>query len=233
MRRNAFLRVMGSLLALLILICPKGYAAIDTERGGSIRIVIETTKDRPVWGAKLELYRVGSIHTDGGLWFTLSGNFKDSGVTLTDTFDRETAEAFDEYIRTAQKKPPTQRNGYTDEEGQIEFRKLKTGLYLVRQNGFVGTPRAAEIDPFLVSVPTSVNGKWDYSITAKPKVEPIPGKEPENPKPTKKPPEIPEDEKLPQTGMLLWPVPVLACGGLVLFAAGWALCFMVKKDDNA
>ena len=30
------------------------------------------------------------------------------------------------------------------------------------------------------------------------------------------------EEKLPQTGMLWWPVPVLACGGISLFFAGWA-----------
>mgnify|MGYP002563489329 CR=1 FL=1 len=35
-------------------------------------------------------------------------------------------------------------------------------------------------------------------------------------------PEPEPEEKLPQTGMLWWPVPVLACGGISLFFAGWA-----------
>lgn len=41
-------------------------------------------------------------------------------------------------------------------------------------------------------------------------IEPAPEPEPE------------PEEKLPQTGMLWWPVPVLACGGISLFFAGWA-----------
>lgn len=34
-------------------------------------------------------------------------------------------------------------------------------------------------------------------------------------------PETPQDSKLPQTGLLWWPVPVLAGAGLVLFGLGW------------
>lgn len=39
-------------------------------------------------------------------------------------------------------------------------------------------------------------------------------------------------KKLAQTGQLNWPVPVLACGGLLLFAFGWILVFMRKKQKN-
>ncbi len=38
-------------------------------------------------------------------------------------------------------------------------------------------------------------------------------------------------KKLIQTGQLNWPVPVLAVGGVLLFAFGWALVFM-KKQKN-
>lgn len=39
--------------------------------------------------------------------------------------------------------------------------------------------------------------------------------------------------KLIQTGQLNWPVPFLACAGLLLFAAGWALVFLKKEKDHA
>jgi len=38
------------------------------------------------------------------------------------------------------------------------------------------------------------------------------------------------DDKLPQTGQLNWPVPLMACAGLALFALGWALCYAGKKE---
>ena len=34
-----------------------------------------------------------------------------------------------------------------------------------------------------------------------------------------------------QTGQLLWPVPVLACSGVLLFAVGWVLNRQGKKGD--
>lgn len=53
-----------------------------------------------------------------------------------------------------------------------------------------------------------------------------PGDEPEEPSEPGKPPETeippgPEDPPLPQTGVLWWPVPFLACGGVFLFLIGW------------
>lgn len=39
--------------------------------------------------------------------------------------------------------------------------------------------------------------------------------------------------KLAQTGQLNWPVPVLAGCGVALFAAGWALVFLKRKDNKS
>lgn len=39
--------------------------------------------------------------------------------------------------------------------------------------------------------------------------------------------------KLPQTGQLNWPVPVMAAAGLTLFAVGWVLCFGRRKESYA
>lgn len=38
--------------------------------------------------------------------------------------------------------------------------------------------------------------------------------------------------KLPQTGQWNWPVPVLAVLGLIIFSAGWVICFGKKKDHD-
>lgn len=44
---------------------------------------------------------------------------------------------------------------------------------------------------------------------------------------------ITNTSKLPQTGQLNWPVPVLICVGLALFVVGWVLFFRRKKEKNA
>lgn len=44
-------------------------------------------------------------------------------------------------------------------------------------------------------------------------------------------PSTPDKPVLPQTGQLNWPVPVLACSGVLLFAAGWVLNRQGKKEN--
>ena len=41
----------------------------------------------------------------------------------------------------------------------------------------------------------------------------------------------PDKPVLPQTGQLNWPVPVLACSGVLLFAIGWVLNRQGKKQS--
>lgn len=41
-----------------------------------------------------------------------------------------------------------------------------------------------------------------------------------------------EQAGLPQTGTLSWPVPVLACGGMLLFLAGWICSRREDSDEN-
>ena len=44
-------------------------------------------------------------------------------------------------------------------------------------------------------------------------------------------PATPDKPVLPQTGQLNWPVPVLACCGVLLFAVGWVLNHQGKKEN--
>ena len=68
--------------------------------------------------------------------------------------------------------------------------------------------------PFLVSVPYLYADEYQYDVTSQPKTDLE-----REVKPTA-PPSSGGGKKLPQTGQLWWPVPVLACAGLGCIAVG-------------
>ena len=110
--------------------------------------------------------------------------------------------------------------------GAARFEDLTLGLYLlVQETPAKGFSPAA---PFVVSLPMMEEGKYVYEVDATTKTELIPA--PTTPAPTPPPP--PDDSKLPQTGQLNWPVPLMAVAGIGLFIMGWVLCFGRKKDEN-
>lgn len=107
--------------------------------------------------------------------------------------------------------------------GTATFEDLELGLYLIIQE----TPAKgySALKPFLVSVPYMVDGKYEYDVTAqvKSELERIP-------ETTKAP--APTDPKLPQTGQLNWPVPVLVVLGLLLLAAGWVTRYGKRQNER-
>ena len=108
--------------------------------------------------------------------------------------------------------------------GKAKFTDLSTGLYLVIQRE--ASKGFEKIDAFLVSVPYLEDGTYRYDVTATIKSE----LERPDPDPTDPPPKKPTGSKLPQTGQLNWPIPLMAISGLVLFSIGWILYFGKKRD---
>ena len=53
---------------------------------------------------------------------------------------------------------------------------------------------------------------------------------PETPDEPETPTEVPSEPTLPNTGMLWWPIPVLAFCGMILFAIGWWIC---RRSEDA
>lgn len=168
---------------------------------------------------EVTLYHVADMEmNDSGYVFTYTDAWKECGVVLDDVQNAGSAEALAVYVKE------------NEIEGSSCFTGLSEGLYLIVQK---------EIKPFLVTVPTIIDGEYIYDIEASPKVEPDgPGSsdEPENPEGPGNPEGSDgQDEsdapgkKLPQTGQLNWPIPVLAITGLLLFASGWYICFAKKE----
>jgi len=217
------MRIALAALALM-LACSALAVGFDMDRAGSISVLIHTAEDERVLNAKIELYRVGDPKiVDGNLVFDPSDAFAGSGVSLSDLNSAGLADVLSQYAESMNVVPVA--TATTGKDGKALFGDLPVGLYMVKQNGFAETEYFTEIEPFLVSMPMTLDSEWIYDIDASPKV----GAKPK-PTATPAPTTAPTDEKLPQTGMLRWPIPVLGVSGLVLFSLGWALCFMKKKD---
>lgn len=59
----------------------------------------------------------------------------------------------------------------TDRNGDLTFSQLEPALYLVVRTQVDVANRACSLDPFLVDIPTIVNGRLEYTLTAIPKFD--------------------------------------------------------------
>lgn len=206
------------LLALLCCLCSTAFAhdVPDLNREGQIHIAMRFD-GKAVPGGKLTLYRVGEVHEDDGNYsFVPTGDFADCGLSFENPESAALARSLAKLAKNAKGTKQT-----IGKDGEITFDAIKPGLYLVVQTTAAEGFNAAA--PFLIGMPRMEDGAYVYEIDATPKVE----LEKAPPTPTPKPS---TDEKLPQTGQMNWPVPVLAALGVMLFSLGWVLRF--KKNEK-
>ena len=74
-------------------------------------------------------------------------------------------------------------------------------------------------EPFLVSLPYLYEGEYQYDVASQPKTD-LEREVPTKPTSPATNPTFPGGKKLPQTGQLNWPIPVLTAAGTCLIAAG-------------
>lgn len=210
-------------LALLLSLSLPGYAREipDPSRPGSLTFVMQW-KDRPLNSGSLTLYRVGAIANDGGdYFFVLIPELQDSGLSL---------ENLESASLPGQLEELAVEHGLTPisapiRSGEAAFTDLLPGLYVVSQTEGDACDGFMPIHPFLISLPHWDGSAYVYDRTAQPKVS----LEEKPTEPSEPPETVPPDSKLPQTGQLNWPVPVLAVSGLAFLLAGWFLCFGKKE----
>lgn len=221
-------------LLMMALVCFTGnicaqaasLALPDLKQNGSVSVTMKDTETgRIVSGGSLSLIHVAdAVEEDADYRFQYTVEFAGCRFRLDDVQSENLAENLAEY---ADEKGI---DGILQEiapDGTVSFENLQTGLYLIVQRTAADGGYAAS--PFLVSVPMRAadgNG-WIYEVDASPKVELIksetPGGEPENPTTPGSSTPISIVERLPQTGQLNWPVPVMTIIGLLLFAVGWKM----------
>lgn len=204
------LSIAAALAVLLGCLSPKVQAAEapDLSRKGEISLQLRE-------GHQVTLYRVAEpLETGGNYLWRLTEDFAGSRLDLTDLHREKLPRSL---CNWADMKSLEGVSSTAGKDGRLVFPDLEPGLYLLRQKeagaGFY------PLSPFLVTVPRLNGETWVYEVDAMPKTQLVekPGDKP-NPKPNPNP-----NPKLPQTGQLNWPVPVLAGSGLLLFALGLAL----------
>ena len=154
------------------------------SRKGSIQIVYkgrnELNKEVNLSGAKFSIYQVQYMSNDTLTW---KDNFKDSYISLVDTSAQAREKQAKQLYEYAQKKGIPCLTQETNTLGRMSFRNLDQGIYLIIQKGYVESGKSQfESAPFLVSIPSLVDGSVEYSVKVEPKAEWI---KPEQPKPSK------------------------------------------------
>ncbi len=192
----------------------------DFNEKGSITVTLHSEEaDAIVTDGALTLYQVADLYLDDG----------NMACSYTEDWDGCSASLEDPTIATlaSDLAAYAEDNGIAgiqtldvNEDGSVTFTGLPLGLYLVIQT--TQSEGYFTVDPFVVTVPIAGESGWIYNADASPKVEVyIEPKTPEEPTPTDNPETpVPTGSILPQTGQLVWPVPVLAAAGVLFCIIG-------------
>ena len=212
---------------ILILLCclPLASSAetlVDLDAKGSISVKA-VYKKVPLEGMKLNCIQVGELVPYGDAYYYES-LYHDAIYTSEDIHDTDHPGEMLKLVKNGTSV------GYTksaDKNGYIKFDNLTPGLYLIYQTeSFSMAGNKYEIREFFVTIP--YDGNYDVDAKSKPGLDLYP-EEPPKPSTGTSQKKV---TRLPQTGQLSWPVPVMAVCGMTFFAFGWWLCFGGRKDPN-
>ena len=208
--------LISGLLALILLLClplsAAAHAVPDESQDGHCSITITMTyKGKAVPGGTVALYKVGDVVEDDGNYSfvpvkAIQSDISEFGNIESSDLPGKLAK-LEKKLTSVTAKPVT-----IDKKGTATFSDLKFGLYLVVQK--TAASGYGKASPFLVSVPYLYKDEYKYNVTSQPKTDLE-----REVKPTT-PPSSGGGGKLPQTGQLWWPVPVLVCAGLGCIAVG-------------
>ncbi len=215
-------RVAAGLLLLVLGAVPLGVAAVrlDYSRPGALHILAEA-EGLPLEGVGFSLWRVGDIGNEGGfISYHIGAGFEEAGFRLdyeTNSGAEEAARGAEAYILREGIAPPAEAK--TGRDGRAVFSGLMPGVYFGRLSE---GPEGLEAVPFIAAVPKLENGRLHYTVSLSPKMGLGPA-----PSPTPGP-----GGRLPQTGVLRWPVIALGILAAVLIGAGIRLLVLSRAGDE-
>ena len=203
--------VYPALVLCLMLALALPAMAVQAETG-SMEIQVQYQQTR-ITGGDLIAVRVGYADRENGVFRRvnthgiITGIGQQTAVTQMQNFYSAYKSSYTFDVYKAEVK-----------DGKAQFADIPLGLYLVYQD--TAASGYSKLSSFLVTLP--YNGQNHISVASKPELE-------RNPTPMT--PSTPSGgNKLPQTGQLTWPVPVMAVSGMALFTLGWWLCFGKQEE---
>ncbi len=225
------------------------FSAFAAETGSiTIHAFDQTGNNVPVAGVQVTIYYVAELSEGGATHFVKDSQFVNFQGNLYWSNSSECLNKATElltFITSAGIQGTTQT---TSGVGYATFGDLRKGLYLVTQSGTSATYE--NFIPFLVELPLYENNEYNYNIHVYPKLErkpekpvsptpEVPVEEPKVPEAAVTPTPIPIDEPktpaapIPQTGMLMWPIPVMAIiGGVLLISGGITVVVSKKRGES-
>ena len=165
--------------------------------------------------AKFEIIPIQ--YEENGNWVWKS-SFEDCGISLNDTSAEARNKQAKQLLEYARKKGVSGTQQLTDSMGHALFNELNEGMYLVFQIGSVKNGNDTfESAPFLVSIPSDIDGYLVYDVKVEPKVTWITDNAPPTvpEKPSEKNP--PEDTNTGvQVKRMTWIVLALCSFGMIV-----------------
>lgn len=162
-----------SLLLLLMSVLFGSLFQVHAEsRMGSIEIDYkgrtDTQEEIVLSGAKFEIIPIQYVENGNWVW---QSSFEHCGISLNDTSAEARNKQAKQLLEYARKKGVSGNQQITDNTGHTVFGGLNEGMYLITQIGSVKNGNDTfESAPFLVSIPSDIDGYLVYDVKVEPKV---------------------------------------------------------------
>lgn len=166
------LKIYSLFLLLISLLFVSLIQVHADSRTGSIDIDYKGRTDNQeeiiLSGAKFEIIPIQYVENGNWVW---QSSFEDCGVSLHDTSAEARNKQAKQLLEYARKKGISGNQQFTDCMGHTVFSNLNEGMYLITQIGSVKNGNDTfESAPFLVSVPSDIDGYLMYDVKVEPKV---------------------------------------------------------------
>lgn len=189
---------------------------IDTNHPVSLTVSYDYN-GKAIPNVQFYVFKVADVSADGS--FALAGDFAGFGgnVNGPETADEwsQLATALEQYAVANRLNPAY--TGTTGSDGKVQFpangAAMMPGLYLLICGDTKIDNDIYTSQPSVICLPNEEDGGWQYDVTVNAKCG-------HTPVPTPIPPAPSPSPRLPQTGMLWWPVPVLVLAGLCSLVIG-------------
>ncbi len=233
-------QIKGKIIALLCMLIltvgagaetvPADQTGADRDMGFTLEEPVDMSKTGSIMvhekygaGYKFTLYQVGifegetAAYTEefAGVKSKVGDKFRTAESNSSEV--KELAEQLKIWADTpVNKVKPLYSDKETDGNGNVTFENLVPGYYLIVSESVTENNMKYSADPVLIALAGTDTEGYNRKVEMKSERTKVPST---TPPPTTPPPTTPRGE-LPNTGVLWWPVPILAGAGFLLLLIG-------------